>query len=144
MKFDGLVKDFLGDLEKEVQKKLIAELENIGKEFAIEHVTKTLSRTILKGIDGIVAVTVKLSDRAHAGELAHGYLDVVDEQFLQLQEALKTYVPLQIAVEVAKKEFGKNSAEANAARKEREQGIEEVREEVSDIIAALLGEHVTD
>lgn len=142
--FEALVEGFFGDLKNDAAKKLLHELEGVGKDLATQKVADVAGRVIVKGIDQVVAAAVKLADHLDVHDFAEHYLDTVDEELAELTIALKAYVPLQVAVETAKHQYGNNSAEANAARAARKAGIEEVKEEVGDIFASVIGGHVTD
>jgi hypothetical protein len=143
--FESLVAGLLGDLKGDVAKKLLGELENVGKDYAANTVSKQAGRVLVKGIDEVVERAVKVLDKAEqTEEFVESYVDQMDGEWVELLDAIKAYIPLQVAVEVAKKKHGKNSAEANAARAKRKAGIEEVHEEVRDVFAGVLGGTITD
>lgn len=143
--FEALVAGLLGDLKGDIAKKLLGELENVGKDYAAKTVSKQAGRVLVKGIDEVVERAVKVLDKVgQTEEFVESYVDQMDGEWIELLEAIKTYIPLQVAVEVAKKKHGPKSAEANAAREKRKAGIEEVHEEVRDVFAGVLGGTVTD
>jgi len=142
--FDQILKIALPGVEEQVKKQLGADLKKVAAEFISENVVKTVSHTILKGIDTIVATSVHTLTSDQVKKVAGAYTDQIDQQFVQLNQAIAAYIPLQVAVEVAKKEHGNNSAEANAARAIRANGINEVKSEFGDIFGVILGGHVQD
>lgn len=143
--FEALVAGLLGDLKGDLAKHLLKELEGVGKDYAGNAVAKQAGRVLVKGIDEVVERAVKvLHEGEKAEEFVTSYAEAMDGEWVELLEAIKDYIPLQVAVEVAKKKHGKNSDEANAARAARKAGIEEVHEEVRDVFASALGGNVTD
>lgn len=141
--WEEIVKVVLGTLESEGAKALLQELEQIAAGWTEPLITKEVARLLLKGIDAVVVAGVKKLDNAHALALTETYVVKVDDQLAALAAALGHYIPLQIAVEVAKKEHGNNSLEANAARQARKDGINAVRTDVGAVFAELFGEHVS-
>jgi hypothetical protein len=142
--FDALVKEFFDGATNDLSKKLLHELEGVGKDLAKNKVSEVAGRVIVKGIDDVVAAAVKVLDNTQTDAFTHQFLDGVDMELAELVDAIRQYVPLQVAVEVAKHKFGTNSKEANAARAARVAGIAEVKEEVGDIFASVVGGHVKD
>lgn len=143
--FEALVAGLLGDLKGDIAKKLLGELENVGKDYAAKTVSKQAGRVLVKGIDEVVERAVKVLEKGEqTQEFVESYVDQMDGEWVELLDAIKEYIPLQVAVEVAKKKYGKNSAQANAAREKRKAGIDEVHEEVRDVFAGVLGGTVAD
>lgn len=142
--FDAIIKAALAGVSDDIKGKLADELKDVAQDFISKNVISQVSRVILKGIDEIVEKAVKHLPKEQVIKVAGSYTHEIDQQFVQLNEAIVTYIPLQVAVEVAKRQHGKNSAEANAARAERAKGIEEVKEEFGDLFGSILGGHVED
>ena len=140
--FDDLVHEFTGNLDEEVLKKLIHELEHVAADIAVNKVGDVVGRVLIKGVDGVVAATVKVLDSNLVEEFTHHYVDSMDTLFLKLQDDLRHYIPLQVAVEEAKHKFGSNSAEANVAREARKAGIEAVKNDVHVVFANLIAQHI--
>lgn len=141
--YSDLVHDLLPDLEVDTKNKLLAELEKLSQDFAIGHISGSVAHAVLKSVDGLIAASLKVVDKEQALILAQGFSDEVDVQMVHLQDALVRYIPLQVNVEVAKKQFGDHSADANAAREKRKVGITEVKEDVGNLMAAFVGKHVS-
>jgi hypothetical protein len=142
--FDLIIKAALAGVKDDVKKKLADELRNVAEDFVTKNVTAQVARVLLKGIDEVVEKSVKLLSSDQVEKLAGAYADEIDRQFVDLNQAIAAYVPLQVAVEMAKKEHGNKSAEANAARALRAAGIDEVKSEFGDMFGAILGNHVKD
>lgn len=141
--FDDLL-DELGDLG-DGRAKLLKELRAIATGTLVDEAAKVASRVVLKGIDGVIEAAVRNLPPARARTLADSFLtEVIGQQYDQLREALEAYVPLQLAVEVAKRQAGPTSAQANAARARRQRGIDELREEVRDLLRTAVGKQPTD
>ena len=142
--FDDLVRRSLGDLSAEVKRRLIRDLEGIGKAFVSTSVADAVSRTVIKSLDGVVAVAVKALPQEESERLAAAYLAEVTEQLDEFSQALLDYLPHAVSVEVAKKSHGNNSYQAVLARLERQRFIEGVRSEVKDVFRAVAGQEPTD
>jgi hypothetical protein len=142
--FDDIIKLALPGVEEKVKKELVARLKAVAAEFISQNVVTTVSHTILKGIDTVIATSVHALTSDQIEKLAGAYTDKIDQQFVQLNQAIGVYIPLQVAVEVAKKEHGDKSGEANAARALRAKGIDEVKSEFGDLFGVILGGHVQD
>jgi hypothetical protein len=142
--FEGLVRPALGDLTADVKQKLIRELEIVGKGFVATAVADSVSRTVIKSLDGVVAAAVRSLPQEDAERLAAAYLAEVQDQLEQLSAALLGYLPHAVNVEQAKKSHGSKSAQANRARAERQSFIEGVRSEVKDTFKAIAGQSVED
>ena len=143
--------DTIGDLIKslgladEIQKKLVIDLKHIGAQALVSESAKLASRALLKGIDGVVAAAVKHLSEGQVRSFADDFVsEVVGLQYDQLLDAFRAYVPLAVAVEQAKQNFGSSSGEANAARAKRQAGIDELREEVRDLLRVVAGEEPVD
>lgn len=142
--FASLVGELDG-LAGNVKDRLLKELKSVAAAALVDEAAKVSARALLKGVDAVVAVAVKNLSSEQAEVLAESFVtDAIGEQYDQLQDALKAYVPLQIAVEWAKKQHGSNSGPANAARVARQAGIEELREEVRDILRVATGKSPAD
>lgn len=141
--WEEIVKVVLGTLESEGAKAVLKELEQIAADWAEPLITKEVARLLLKGVDAVVVAGVKTLADTDALSLTEKYVEHVDGQLAALAEALGHYIPLQIAVELAKKAHGDNSPEANAARQARRAGIDTVRTDVGAVFAELFGEHVS-
>lgn len=143
--WSDLIQNELGELTTEAKKRLIQRLTALGKEFLAPKVADTVSRVIVKSLDGVVKAAVQgLEMEEDAARLSVGYLEGVQEQLAQFSTALETYLPYAIAVETARKTFGSDSREANEVRKLREAFLLECRAEVRDIFRAVAGEKVSD
>lgn len=143
--FEELVRTSLGELTIEAKRKVIAELYQLGNEFVIPKVADTASRVFVKSLDGVVGASVRaLEMEEDAARLSAAYLAEVTEQLSQFSAALDAYLPHALAVEVNKKRFGTKSAQANAARKVREEWMNGVRSEVRDVFKAVAGSEVVD
>jgi hypothetical protein len=142
--FEDLIGKVLGGLPFQLKDKLLGELENAVESIVTDTVSKSCSRTILKGIDGVVAASVKSLTNTDAQALIDAYMIEIREQVLQFANAITVYVPLQVAVETAKKEHGTNSVQAKEARTAREAGIKEFREEFQDILRVVVGDDPKD
>jgi hypothetical protein len=142
--FVDLLKTALVGVPDAVKKLLEQELKHQAEEFLAKTVIKTVAHNMLKGIDDVIAASVHVLSSDQVARLAGAYRNEIDRQFVQLNQAVATYIPLQVAVEMAKKQHGNNSPEANAARAKRAAGIDEVKTEFGDLFAAIVGEHVTD
>lgn len=143
--------DMIGDLVKnlgltdQIEKMLVNELKKIGAQALVGEASKLASRALLKGIDGVAAAAVKHMSDAQAQAFANEFVsEVVGLQYDQLLDAFKAYVPLAVAVEMAKEKHGSNSAQANAARALRQTGINEMRQEVKDVLLASMGSAPAD
>ena len=139
-----LIDRALPGLQDTVSKKLLGDLKKSGKKLAVDAVAKQVSRIIVKSLDSFIEVTVKNLPGDQATALTDAYDVALSIQFDQLGDAIDAYIPLQMAVEVAKKQFGDKSPEANAARELRAAGIAEMRQEVRDIFRAVTGGTVVD
>ena len=142
--FDLIIKTALAGVKDDVKKALLNELKDVAHDFVVSHVMDKTAKIVLKGIDQVVEKSVKLLTSDQVNKVAGAYTDEIDRQFVQLNQALATYIPLQVDVELAKKEHGKNSAEANAERVKRAAGIAEVKSEFGDLFGSILGDHVKD
>ena len=137
--------DGIPGLSGSVRSILLKELEQLAATALVNNAAKVAAQVILKGIDGTVATAVKHLPADQAARLAHEFAtEVVGQQYDQLMDAFKAYVPLQLAVEVAKKAHGGASPEANAARAARAAGIAELRQEMQDLLLAVTGKTPTD
>jgi len=142
--FEDLVRRVLGDVEKDVRRRLLAELALLGRESVVPRVADAVGRLVIKSLDGVVAAAVKTLSKEDAGRLAAAYLAEVQDQLEQFSAALLDYLPHAVAVEQAKKEWGGQSREANAARRERKLWMDEAKAEVRDIFAAVAGDETVD
>lgn len=143
--FEDLIRRTLGDLPTDVRRRLILGLEDLGKEFLVPKVADTVGRVVVKSIDGVAKAAVKsLATEEDAARLASAYLVEVTDQLSQFAEALDAYLPHALAVEVAKKAHGDKSAQANAARRERERWMNEAKSEVRDVFRAIAGQEAAD
>ena len=137
------IKDLLEDvpgLSAAVRDTLLKELEHLAATALVNEAAQVAAHVILKGIDGVVAAAVKHLPSDKAAYLTSEFAsEVVGQQYDQLIEALQEYVPLQLAVEVAKKNFGASSAQVTSARAARAHGIAELRQEVRDVLLAVTG-----
>ena len=136
----------IGDLVKNlgladvIKKQLVDELKHIGTQALVTEAAKLASRSILKGLDSVVAASVKHLSPGQAKVFTDDFVtEVVGLQYDQLLDAFRAYVPLAVAVELAKREFGSNSAQVNAARAARQVGISEMREEIRDVLLVSTG-----
>lgn len=127
-----------------MQRRLVNDLEDLGREFLVPKVADSVGRVVVKAIDGVAKVGVKALPQADAERLAAAYLVEVTDQLGQFSAALDDYLPHALAVEVAKRKFGSSSAQANAARRERKKWMDEAKSEVRDIFAAIAGGEVED
>ena len=139
-----LVRRSLGDLGADVKRRLIRELEDVGKGFVVPAVADAVSRTVIKSLDGVVAAAVKSLPQEGAERLAAAYLAEVQDQLEQFSAALLEYLPFAVAVEKSKLAFGDKSAQAEAARRTRQLFIEGVRSEVRDVFKAVAGQETAD
>lgn len=145
LQFDDLIKDVLGELTESARRTLQRRLQDIGEEFAVTQVAASVSRFVLKSLDGVVKESVQaLEMQEDAERFSVAYLDEIQDQNAQWMAALEGYLPHALAVETAKKNFGSSSVQANDARKARAEFIEECKEEVRDIFKAVVGKDVTD
>jgi hypothetical protein len=143
--WSDLIQNGLGELTTEAKKALIQRLTALGKEFVVPQVADTVSRVFVKSLDGVVkAAVTSLEMEDDAARLCSAYLAEVQDQFDEFQAALESYLPLAIAVEVAKKTHGGSSSEANEARRQRATFLAECRAEVRDIFAAVVGKDAGD
>lgn len=141
---EKLIAQFLPNLVGDLKEKILGQLEGIAKKYVFDQMSKQMARAIVKGIDAVAKVAVKNLPRTDSEALAAAYAALLKEQLTQLSDAATIYVPLAVDVEIAKKEFGSNSAEAKAARLRREVGMGEIREEVQDVFRAATGGDVKD
>lgn len=139
-----LIERALPDLDGALTKQLLRDLEETAEGIAVSEGAKLVARGLVKGIDGVAAVAFKNLSPSEADRLIGAYAVTVRGQLDQLMVATVDYVPLAMDVERNKNQFGKNSAEANAARKRREVGITEMRQEVRDILLAATGDEPAD
>jgi hypothetical protein len=139
MKLADLIKQAVPDLSGDVLKSLLHDLEKVGHDALVQEAGRVTARALLKGIDAFVAVAVAHLPVEDAEELTGAYADVLTAQLKDLSEATFDYIPLQVAVEAAKRAHGAKSAEAAAARQAREAGITEMRAEVRDVLLAASG-----
>jgi hypothetical protein len=143
--WEDLIRSELGELAIEAKKRLIRQLTELGREFLVPQVADAVSRIITKSLDGVVkAAVTSLEMEDDAARLCSAYLAEVQDQFDEFQAALESYLPLAIAVEVAKKTHGGSSSEANEARRTRSVFLAECRAEVRDIFAAVVGKETGD
>jgi hypothetical protein len=143
--WSDLIQNALGELTTEAKKRLIQRLTALGKEFVVPQVADTVSRVFVKSLDGVVKAAVQgLEMEEDAARLSGAYLDAVQDQLAQFSVALEGYLPHALAVEVAKKSFGSDSAQANEARKKREGFLFECKSEVRDLFRSVMGEEVSD
>jgi hypothetical protein len=142
--WQNLIGKVLPGLQDAIAKKLLGDLTKAGKKIAVDEVAKQVSRITLKGIDSFLAVAVKNLPSDQASTLADAYTTALADQIDQFGEAIDAYLPLQLAVEVAKKQHGDKSPEANAARAARVAGIAEMRQEVRDVFRTVTGGTVAD
>lgn len=142
--FEDLIRRTLGDLSTEVKRKLINELEDLGKEFLVPKVADSVGRIVVKSIDGVAAAAVRTLPEEDAARLVAAYLVEVTEQLDQFSTALENYAPHPIAVEVAKKQFGSKSVQANLERMARKKWMDEVKGEARDVFRAIAGAEVED
>lgn len=142
--FEAIIKAALPGVSDSVKKLLLGELKHVASDFVTKNIMSQVARAILKGIDEVVEHAVKVLPSEQVAKLAGAYTDEIDRQFVQLNQAIGAYIPLQVAVEIAKKQHGKTSAEANAARIARASGIDEVKDEFGDLFGSVLGQHVSD
>lgn len=140
----GLIEDVLPGLSGDVVKKLLQELEDVAEGIAVNEGAKLVARGLVKGIDAFAAVAVKHLAPSDTEALTKAYVATLATQMDQLSQAARLYVPLALDVEINKERFGKNSTEANAARKRREVGITEMRQEVKDLLLAATGDEPVD
>jgi hypothetical protein len=143
--WEDLIRSELGELAIEAKKRLIRQLTELGREFLVPQVADAVSRIITKSLDGVVkAAVTSLEMEDDAARLCSAYLAEVQDQFDEFQAALESYLPLAIAVEVAKKKHGASSSEANEARRTRAVFLAECRAETRDIFAAVVGKETGD
>jgi hypothetical protein len=144
--FQDLVMKVLGSsVTTDVKRRLIAELEGLGKEFVSTQVADAVGRVIVKGVDGVAKAAVRSLDTEElAAGLAAAYLVEIQEQLHQFSDALDDYLPYAIAVEVAKRQYGSSSQQANGARAVRKRWMDEAKSEVRDIFKAVAGVEVAD
>ncbi len=142
--FETLIKSVLGDVEVQVKNQVLRELQSVGKTVLINEVAQSCAHAILKGIDGVIAACVKSLGKGDAAKLMNAYADEVRTQVNQFSEAVALYAPLQLEVELAKRTYGNQSKEANAARVKRLAGISSFRQEFQDILKVVIGETPSD
>ena|SRR6185436_15259117 len=142
--FELLVKETLGHLTQTLQNEIVRDLKSKAKELLVNEISKAAGRVILKGIDGVVAVAVDSLSKRDAQKLLDGYTEHLGNELQELFDALDTYIPLQLNVELAKAAFGDKSPEANAARKLRQAGIDEFKEEFRDFFNVIVGDEPAD
>jgi hypothetical protein len=142
--FDDIIKTALVGVSDDVKKTLENELKHVAEEFLSHSVIDKAVKILLKGIDSVIAASVKVLPSIQADKVATVYLNEIDKQFVQLKMAISGYIPLQVNVEMQKHRFGNQSNEANDARERRKAGIDEVKAEFGDVFAAILGGHVSD
>src|SRR5688500_11658717 len=102
--FKKLIEQVLGELSKDLQKQLLNELKTVAKKYLADKLIATLARNLLKGIDTVIAQSVKLLSTDQVLKLTSAYAGEVDRQLVQLNKAVATYIPLQLDVELAKKQ----------------------------------------
>jgi hypothetical protein len=142
--FDDIIKFALVGVSDDVKKALENELKHIAEDFVAHTVIDKAAKILLKGIDNVIAASVKVLPSKQVDKVAQAYVDEIDKQFVQLNTAISVYIPLQVDVEMQKHRFGDQSKEANDARERRKAGIEEVKAEFGDVFAAILGGRVSD
>ena len=143
--WSDLISRELGELTIEARKRVIRQLTALGREYLVPQVADTVSRAIVKSLDGVVkAAVTSLELEEDAARLATAYLDEVQEQLSQFSIALEGYLPHALAVEVAKERHGSKSAQANEARKVRDTWLKEVRSEVRDVFKSVAGDEASD
>ncbi len=136
--FEDLLAEF--QLPADVKDRLLRELRKLGYQALADQAARLTAQALLKGIDGVVAAAVKVLPAAEAHDLADWFWqDALEAQLKQLSDALEAYVPLQVAVELAKEQRGPTSVEAAVARVARVEGIANVRAEVRDLLRAATG-----
>jgi len=139
-----LIGDVLPDLDDVQLKRLLRKLEDVGEEIAVGEVAKLAARGLVKGIDAFAKFAVVNLSGADSEALAQAYVVALQAQLQDLVEAVGLYVPLALDVETNKEIHGANSEQANAARKRRETGINEIRGEMKDVLLAAVGGNVQD
>ena len=142
--FEDLIRKLLPNLNSDIKRKLLNDLKDLGRDVVTTKIAEQISRLMVKSLDKVISTAVKHLDVTESEELANAYIMQIDEQLMDLAQALQDYAPHQIAVERAKKRFGNNSPEANDARNTRSKYLQEVRSEVGDLIRAATGEEPKD
>lgn len=117
-------------------------LSTLTRDVAAPFIVKEVGHGLLKGIDDVVVAAVKNLPTDKAQALTTEYAGAIEAKIGLLIQAITAYIPHQIAVEVAKKEHGTDSAEANAARADRATYINEVHADIAEIFTEITGEHV--
>lgn len=141
--FDSLLKEVLPNLESGLSSSLLKDLESAGEGIAVKNVAASLGHIILKAVDGVVVEAVKHLSADEASKLANSYLTEVDGEIVKIGDVLMQYIPLQVDVVSAKRQFGNNSTEANDAREKRAVGIKGFKDAVSEAFATLIDKHTT-
>lgn len=139
MKLDDLIHNALPHLSGPVLDALKKTLHRLESEFAIREVEQQTARTLLKSIDGVMAAVVERLGPEDARKFVDAYTSQLKIELIQLTIAIQNYAPKALDVELAKKEFGKNSEEVKKARVARELFIKNLRDEVHDLMIAALG-----
>jgi hypothetical protein len=142
--FEQLLKFALPHLGGDLKDRLLHQLEAAVKQLAVDQLAKSTAHVLLKSIDSVIAVAVANLSRGDAQKLASAYALEVLRQLDQLSDAVHAYIPMQVTVEVAKQEHGATSPQAAAARKAREAGIAELKQEVKDLLKSATGGDVKD
>ena len=132
--FQDALKGIAGDRRAQ----LLGAIEGVVQSLVLHDVSNVIAHNLLKAVDGIVAAAVQVVDSPTATKLAKAYNNHVDQQLIEMVNALDDYIPYQVKVESMKHLHGSDSAEANAARKEREPEIKKVHAAVDAVFNDLV------
>jgi len=133
-----LVQKILGGLEMTGVKSLIHQLEHFVAPYAVKDISGAVGDLLVEGVNAAVAAAVNTLDKDKAGDFAHGYVAEIEHDLLALTQALTEYVPLQVAVEDAIKQFGSGSKEANAAIDTRNAGVDAIKTDIAGLFTHMV------
>lgn len=133
-----LVSKAFGLLKLEGAKTLIHQLESFAKPYLVKETALTVGAVLLEGIDAVIAAAVNSLDKESAGTFAHAYVEEIDHEIAGLTEAFHTYIPLQFAVEEARKEFGSGSQQEKDALTARDADIASIKDDMGALFQELF------
>lgn len=136
-----LLEKVFGALKVKGLQELLHQLESFVKPYVANEVSHAVGTVLVDGVNAVVAAAVNTLDKENGGVFAHAYVEQVDHDIAQLVAAFATYIPLQFAVEEARKEHGVDSPEAHEAATKRDEEMKTVQSDAKDLILEVFGLH---
>ncbi len=136
--WQSLFSKVFGSLKFEGAKALLHQLERFSEPYALRYLSADVGTLLVEGVDAVVHAGVNALDKEKGGQFAHGYVAEIEHDLLDITQALYQYVPLQVELETALKEFGSGSEEVKAAIEARNAAVLTIKTDMTNLFTRMV------